>query len=143
MAEFMLHKATFRIGTTAALVNLSSYVRSITITGQAEMLDKTAMGSSARRRISGLKDFSVAVEFNQDQAASKVDATLWPLIGSTAKYVLIKAKSSATHATNPVWKGNMLLPSYTPIAGGVGSLATLSVTFNGDGVITRTTASVT
>ena len=140
MAEFMFHKGVFKIGTTSAVVNLSSYCRSITITGNAEMLDKTAMGSSARRRISGLKDFSVAVEFNQDFAAAKVDATLWPMIGSTAKYVTVRAKSSASTAVNPRWTGNVLLPSYSPVTGAVGSLATVSVTFQGDGVLTRKTS---
>jgi len=140
MAEFMFNKGVFKIGTTAAVVNLSSYVRSVTVTANAEMLDKTAMGSSGRRRISGLKDFSVTVEFNQDLAASKVDATLWPYIGSTAKWITTRAKSSASTAVNPRWTGNVLLPSYTPIAGAVGSLATLSVTFQGDGVLTRRTS---
>jgi len=140
MAEFMFNKGIFKIGTSSAVVSLSSYVKSITVTAQAEMLDKTPMGSSAKRRIAGMKDFTVAVEFNQDLAASKVDATLWPMIGSTAKWITTRAKSSASTAVNPRWTGNVLLPSYTPMAGAVGSLAGLSVTFQGDGVLTRRTS---
>ena len=141
MGEFMLHKADVRIGTSAALVSLSSYCKSVTITYMAEMLDKTAMGSSAKRRLAGLRDFNVALEFNQDLAASKVDATFWPMVGSTAKFISIKAKSSATTGVNPRWHGNVLLPSYTPVAGGVGSLAGLSLTLQGDGDMTRSTTS--
>jgi len=140
MGEFVLKDATLHIGTSGAPVALSTYVRSVTINYMAESLEKTAMGSSGKRRIAGLKDFNVTVEFNQDLAASKVDATLWGYVGSTNKHIAIKAHSSASTAINPRYHGKVLLPSYTPIAGGVGSLAGLSVTFEGDGILTRAVA---
>ena len=140
MAEFMFHKGVVKVGASAALVSLSSFTKSVTITHTAEMLDKTAMGSSAKRRLAGLKDFTVAVELNQDLAVSKVDATLWPMVGSTNKHIVIKAKSSASTGVNPRYVGKVLLPSYTPIAGAVGSLAGLSVTFQGDGLMSRLTS---
>jgi len=140
MAEFMFHKGVLKIGSSAALVSLSSFTRSITITYESEMLDKTAMGSSSRRRLSGLKNFTIAAEFNQDFTASKVDDTLWDYIGSTNQHILVKPFSSASTAVNPRFVGKVLLPSYTPIAGGVGALATISVTFQGDGLLYRYTS---
>lgn len=140
MGEFVLKDAIVKMGSSASLVSLSSYVRSVTVTYMAEILDKTAMGSSARRRIAGLKDFNVAVEFNQDFAGSKVDDTLWDYVGSTAQFIKLRSKSSASTGINPTFTGNVLLPSYSPIAGGVGDLATLSVTFQGDGILSRRTS---
>ena len=141
MAEIVLTDATFNVGTSAAPVNLSDHVRSITINYSAEIHDKTAMGSSARRRITGLKDFNIAVEFNQDYAANEVDATLWSYIGSTAKYMAVKAKSSGVDAVNPRFHGMAILDGYTPIGGSIGDLETVSVTFQGDGDLTRSTTS--
>lgn len=140
MGELVFKDASVKVGTTAAPVDLSDHVRSVTINYSAEMLDKTAMSSSGRRRIAGLKDFNVAIEFNQDFAASEVDATLFGYIGSTAKYITIKPQSSAADAVNPRFHGNVLLESY-PIGGDVGSLMVTSVTFQGDGVLARSTTS--
>ena len=140
MAVMVLKDAQVKVGTTAAPVDLSSWVRSATITYSAEIHDRTAMGSSARKRLAGLKDFNVTVEFNQDYAASAIDATLFPYVGSTNKWISIKKQSSATTGVNPRFHGKCLLESYSPISNGVGDLATVSVTFQGDGDLTRSTS---
>lgn len=140
MAEMVLKDAVVKIGTTSAPVDLSDHVRSVAINYSAEIHDRTAMGSSARKRLAGLKDFNVTVEFNQDYAASKVDATLFPYVGSTNKWINIKKASSATTGVNPRFHGKCLLESYSPISNGVGDLATVSVTFQGDGDLTRSTS---
>ena len=140
MGEMVLKDAVVKVGTTAAPVDLSDHVRSVTINYSAEIHDRTAMGSSARKRLAGLKDFSATVEFNQDYAASKVDATLFPYVGSTNKWISIKKASSATTGVNPRYHGKCLLESYSPISNGVGDLATVSVTFQGDGDLTRSTS---
>ena len=140
MGEMVLKDAVVKVGTTAAPVDLSDHVRSVTINYSAEIHDRTAMGSSARKRLAGLKDFSATVEFNQDYAASKVDATLFPYVGSTNKWINIKKASSATTGVNPRYHGKCLLESYSPISNGVGDLATVSVTFQGDGDLTRSTS---
>lgn len=140
MSEMVLKNAFFSIGTTAAPTALTSKVKSVNIVYSAEMLDKTAMGSSGRRRIAGLKDAKVTVEFNQDFAASQVDATLFPLIGSTAKRIVIRPTTAVVGTGNPRFYGNFLLDSYGPVAGSVGALHTVSASFTGDGVLTRSTA---
>jgi len=140
MAELVYLDASVKVGTTGALVDLSDHVRSVTITYSAELHDKTAMGSSGRKRIAGLKDFNVAVEFNQDYAAAKVDATLFAYVGSSGKWITVKPHSSATTGINPRFYGKVHLPDYTPVAGAVGELGTVSVTFQGDGILTRSVA---
>lgn len=121
-------------------VNLSSYVRSVTINYGAEMLEKTAMSANSKQRIAGLKDWSVDIEFNQDFAAATVDATLFPLVGAAAFPIEIRPDAGAVSATNPKYTGNALLESYPPISGSVGELATVSITLQGDGDLTRATA---
>ena len=120
-------------------VDLSTYVRQATINVSAAELEDTAMGDTYRSRVAGLKDWSVNLEFNQDFAAAAVDATLWPLLGTTT-VVTVKATSAANSATNPQYSGSVLVSQYNPLTNGVGDLATTSVTWQGAGTLSRLTA---
>lgn len=135
MATFALTDASVTIGG----VNLSDHVRSVTLEVSADELEDTAMGDTYRSRIGGLKDSSWTIEFNQDFAASKVDATLFPLLGTVAT-IVGKPTSAAVSATNPSYTGSALITQHSPIANGVGDLATMSVTWPGAGAVTRATA---
>ncbi|MFB5622476.1 MAG: hypothetical protein ACE5RH_00605 [Nitrosarchaeum sp.] len=107
------------------------------------MNDKTAMGSSARKRIPGLKDYTVSLEVNMDYATGSIDDVLFPLLGSTGGFMIIKPHTSAVGAGNPQYTGAFQLATYTPITGGVGQLATNSISLQGDGLLSRSTASTT
>lgn len=120
-------------------VDLSTFVRSVTINVEAEDLEDTAMGDTYRSRIAGLKDWSVDVEFNQDFAASAVDVTLWPLLG-TVTALIVKPVNTTTSATNPQYSGNVLVSEYNPLDGSVGDLATTSVSWPGAGTLSRATS---
>lgn len=135
MATFALTDASVTIGG----VNLSDHVRSVTLEVSADELEDTAMGDTYRSRIGGLKDSSWTIEFNQDFAASNVDATLFPLLGTVAT-IVGKPTSAAVSATNPSYTGSALITQHSPIANGVGDLATMSVTWPGAGAVTRATA---
>jgi hypothetical protein len=88
------------------------------------------MSSSAvKTQIAGLKTNQVTLDFHQDFAASTVEATFYPLIG-TLTTAVIKPVNSATSATNPSYSlADVLVTSWTPLNGGVGELSTASVTF--------------
>lgn len=127
--------------------DLSDYVRSITINFGAAIQDATAMqgaGVAADEQFTakraGLKDWSIDVEFNQDYAASAVDATLFDLVGADPFEVIAHATDAVVGATNPYFTGDCVLESYQPIAGAVGDLATTTVTFQGTGELDRTTS---
>ncbi len=140
MPEFVLKDCVVKIGaSTAAYVNLSDHVRGIAINYSAELQDKTAMGDGARAKIAGLKNWTMTIGFNQDFAADKVDATLFPLVGSTALSIFVKPTTAAVSATNPAWKGSALLGSYDPISGSIGDLSVTDVAFESDGDMTRQT----
>ena len=135
MAAFSFDDASVVINS----VDLSDHVRSITIDISAAELDDSAMGDDWRSRIGGVKDWSVTLEFNQGFAASEVDATLWPLLGTTTT-ITVKPTSDGVGATNPSYSGSVLVSDHKPLANAYGDLATMSVTYPGAGTLTRTAA---
>lgn len=135
MAEFVYTNAFLSIGGT----DLSDHVRQATLEYNAEMQDKTAMGDLTRTRLGGLKDWTLTVNFNQDFAASNVDATLFPLVG-TSVAIILRPDAAAVSATNPNFTGNAILESYAPLGGNVGDMAETPVTLQADGTLTRAVA---
>lgn len=121
-------------------VDLSDHVKSVTVNYSAEMLDATAMGNDTKISKGGLKNWSVEVEFHQDYATSNVDATLFPLVGSTFTVIVRPVKATAVSATNPNYTGTGILESYSPIGGAVGELAATSITIQPAGTLSRATA---
>ena len=117
-------------------VNLSDHIGSVTITTTDDVVETTAFGTSARTRVAGLADNSLALEFHQDYATSSVEATIYPIIGTT-KQIVVKPNGATTSATNPSYTFNALISEWTPLSGAVGELATASVTWPIDGEITK------
>lgn len=118
-------------------VNLSDHIASITLTTTDDVVDTTAFSSTAARtRVAGLADNSVALEFHQDYATSSVEATIYPLVGTTTA-VVVKPNGSTTAADNPSYSFTALVSEWTPLGGAVGELATASVTWPISGAITK------
>ena len=134
--------ATFVITSPVITVNgvdLSDHVTSVELNDETADIATTNFGSSGNTtRTGGLKDGSITIEFQQDYAASKVDATLWAARG-TAITVTVKATSAATASTNPLYSGSYLVTQYQPVSGKVGDLSTLSITWPRTGDLTRST----
>lgn len=121
-------------------VNLSDHIASVTLTANRDVVETTAFSSTAARtRIGGLADNSVTLEFHQDYATSSVEATIYPLLGSTTS-IVVKPNGSTTATDNPSYTFSALVSEWTPLNGAVGELATASVTWNIDGAITKATA---
>ena len=135
MAKFVLTDASVTLNS----VDLSDHVSSVTLEITADEIVTTAMGDTFQSRTGGLKDGTLSIEFQQDFAASEVDATLFPLLGSTTAFV-VKPTSGSVSSTNPSYAGNVLVNSHSPVANGVGELATMSVSFPTSGTITRATS---
>ena len=116
-------------------VNLSDHIASVTLTTNRDVVETTAFSSTAARtRIGGLADNSVTLEFHQDYATSSVEATIYPLLGSTTA-IVVKPNGSTTATDNPAYSFSALVSEWTPLNGAVGELATASVTWNIDGAI--------
>jgi len=123
MANFVLKDASIVIGG----VDLSNHCKSVSISYDAESQDNTVMGDTTRSMIGGLLNYGIEAEFTQDYASGSVDATLFPLVGTTA-VVVIKATSGAVSATNPKFTATALITAFSPVTGSVGDLAVSSCT---------------
>lgn len=120
-------------------VNLSTYVRKVTLNIEVDEQDVTAMGGNGyKAMIAGLKDWSVECDFNQDFGAAAVDATLWPLFATTTT-ISVNPTSAANSTTNPQYTGSVLVSRYTPLDGSVGDVSTITIPFRAAGPLTRNT----
>jgi hypothetical protein len=124
--------------------DLSDHISSITLQSTYDVLETTAFAggdvpNAAKTRIPGLVDNSVTLEFHQDFAAGEVDAILSAALGTTIA-VSVKPTTGAVSATNPQYQFNAVISDYTPLAGAVGELSTVSVTFPITGAIVRATS---
>jgi hypothetical protein len=118
------------VSLTVNAVDLSDHVREIKIDMSAEDLDATAMGAVSKAHAVGLRDDRGEVTFLQDYAASKVDATLSPLVSATTGFVIVvKPTTAAVSATNPSYTMTALLFDYSPIDAAVGEISMPEVTF--------------
>ena len=135
MAKFVATDYTITIGGT----DFSSSLAAVTLDITVEEQDTTAFGDTARTRIGGLQDASVSLDFHQDFGADSIDATLFPLLGTTVA-ITITPTSGAVSATNPTYSCNALVTQYQPFANNVGDLATLSVSWPVSGAVTRASA---
>lgn len=136
MARIVLTNAYVTINS----VDVSDHVASVTLNSSIDVIETTAFGTSgARARIGGLADNSISLEFHQDYASGSIEATIYPLLGTTTT-VVVKPNGSTTSATNPSYTATALVSEWTPLNGAVGELATASVTWPVSGAITKATA---
>ena len=135
MAKFVAtdYKVTINGGT------VSSSLASVELPIEIDEQETTAFGSEWRTRIAGLKSGSITLEFHQDFAAGALDSILWPLLGTNATVVVTPTSGSVT-SSNPAYSGTFLVSQYTPFASTVGDLATVGITWQLSGPLTRATA---
>jgi len=127
------------VSVTINSIDLSDHVASVTIETNYDEVETTAFGQTGKTRVAGLSDSSVSFDFHQDFAASEVEATIYPLLG-TLTSVLVKPTASAVGATNPSYSMTCLVNQWTPLSGGPGELSTASVTWPVSGTITKATS---
>jgi len=135
MAVLVLTDAVISVNSVA----LSDRANSISLNYEIDSVESTAFGSNGHKFVGGLQNNSLDIEFQQDFAASNVEATIFPLVGTTTT-VTIKASSAATSATNPIYSlTGCFLAAHTPVAASVGEMAMTSLSFTG-GVLTKANA---
>lgn len=133
MAAIVLTNASI----TVNAVDVSTLSNSVEITYEIESVETTSFGGN-RSFIGGLQNNSVTIEMMQDFAATKTEATIFPLVGTTTTLVF-KPTTAATSVTNPTYTiSGAYLSSHTPISATVGELAKTSLTFSG-GTLVKTT----
>jgi hypothetical protein len=138
LAKFFAQDYKITVGTAV----LSTSIAAVTLDITADEIEVTSFGDSYRRRIGGLKDASVSLDFHQDFGAGAVDALLFPLMGQTVA-IKIAPTSGTVTATNPEYRFDALVTQYQPFAGSIGDLASLSITWPVSSEVVRGTAPAT
>jgi hypothetical protein len=122
-------------------VDLSSSIARAELAMNVADVDATDFASGGYTElVGGLKSGSVSIDFHQDYAAASVDATIFPLIGSIGTVVIISGNGTAASSTTPAYTATVLVNGWNPVAGAVGDLSTVSVTWPTSGAITKATA---
>ena len=109
-------------------VDISDYVKTVTLNYSADMLEDTAMGDSTHSKQPGLKDWSIDLDLYQDFVDNGLDEDVWTAIsGGLSQNVEIRPTSSARGAANPGYTGLAQIESFTPIAGTIGEMAMMKL----------------
>jgi hypothetical protein len=122
--------------------DFSCWTRQITLNHNVAMQDfSTFCSNGFVEQRGGIIGSDLSVEFNQDFAASAVDAVFWPLfINRTLTYLDIKPTSSARASTNPSYVYAAYVGEYQPITGAVGDRASVTIPFKVTGKFDRLTS---
>jgi hypothetical protein len=126
---------------TIATVDLSAFIKSVTITQTAEEKETTAFGQLAMARLGGLRDYELSIDWYMSYAASPSPyAVIQTLIG-TAATCIVKKNSGTTSGTNPSFTGSFLVTEFPFIEAEHGEVHEFSTTwpYAGGTVITPAT----
>jgi hypothetical protein len=135
MSKIVLTDASITINAVA----LSAQANAVTINYEVDSIEVTAFGDTGHNFTGGLRNLSVEVTMMQNFSAGSVEATIYPLVGTTTTLV-IKPTSAAVGAANPSYTiAGAYLASHTPVSGSVGELSTTTLSFTG-GTITKAVA---
>lgn len=129
-------------GTVTTDLALNDHIRSVTLNNTAAMEDFTTFSDGGFTVVKpGLFSADIQIDFNQDYAASNVDATFGAaILAGTTYYIDVKPTSSARGATNASWVYKTFVTNYQPIANAVGERTGTVVSFAVDGKPARLTA---
>lgn len=140
MAKLVLTNAYVVFAST----DISSYVSSVSLSTTLDVVETTAFGDTARKRIAGLADNAITLEFHQDFASGALEQLVYPSDATskigTAVAMEIRPVNTTVAPTNPKYSFSALITEWTPINGAVGELATVSVTWPISGAITKATS---
>lgn len=130
MAISLIGVGTGSFKVTVAGVDLTADTKSVTINQTYDDVDITAMAATSKAHLPGLRDDSIDIEFFQDRAANKVDATLNGIIGVAAgATVVIIDGGTAASSTTPSYTLVGIPFTYSPVDGAVGAVSMTKVTF--------------
>jgi hypothetical protein len=120
-------------------VDLTNRITECTIEETFADVDTTAFGALAKTRVGGLGDHKFTVTLQQDFAAAEVEATIYPLIGTTTS-VTVKPLNATTSTTNPAYTFTVLVTDWKPVGGKVGELLMTNATWPISGLVTKATS---
>lgn len=135
MAIYLNNAAIVKIAT----IDLSVYVKSVTVNQSFDEVEVTAMGATSHVFAKGLENGSFDLVLLNDLVAAKVNATLQAAWGTTVA-ITVQQYSSATLATNPLYTSTILVNNLTPINGAPTDYSEQTLKFTCNSPIVVTTA---
>ena len=134
MAVLVLTNCSIKINT----VQLADRANTVTLNYEVDSVEVTAFGSGGHTFTGGLQNNSIEVALQQDFAAANVEATIYPLVGTTTTVEIIPVNTTVGVGNPKYTISNAFLASHSPVAGGVGELASTSLTFTGGTLVKAT-----
>jgi len=120
--------------------DLTSWTSKVELSDEFEAKKTTTFASGgAEENKGGLESFEIAITFKQDYAAAALDAIMWALRRSVVTFAA-RAQIAAVSTSNPQYQGSILINKWVPIAGNVGDVAEVDVTYPGSGPLARATS---
>lgn len=121
------------VGLKIATVDLSEYITAITLTQTFDEVETTTMGQNSHGFAKGLEASTLQVDFLNDWAAAKVQATLQAAYGTSVTALIVPVRSATAtpiSATNPLYTVSILVNNLTPVGtSGPAEYANSSMTF--------------
>lgn len=117
-------------------VDVSNYVNSVEIDGDAEVKDSTGFGDGTRTYAVGYKNWSLKLNFMHDYADNGMNEQLYAWWGTSQAIEITKADATVS-ATNPKFSGTGIFQSVPLFNASVGEISGGSITVQGSGVLTR------
>lgn len=120
--------------------SLTAYCSKIELSDEFEAKGVTTFASGgAEEVLGGLEKFELGVTFLQSYTVAELDAIMWALRRSVVTFSG-RADDAAVSTSNPQYQGSILINKWVPIAGSVGDVAEVDVTFPGSGPLARVTS---
>lgn len=123
-------------------VDMSAMCKKATLAINVDEKESTAFSTSTapfKTRLGGLRDWDVELDFNQDMTTGSVDATLFPLLGTSVAFEL-RAQAGGGSTNNPAYRSaGVLISTYQVADAAVGDMAHSSAKWPGSAPIYRQT----
>lgn len=120
--------------------DLTDWTSKIELSDEFEAKKTTTFGSGgAEENEGGLESFEAAFTFKQDYDAAALDEIMWALRRQVVTFAT-RAMEDAVSSSNPQYQGSILINKWVPIAGNVGDVGEVDVTYPGSGPLARVTS---
>lgn len=120
--------------------DVTQWCAKMELNDEFEDKDSTTFASGgAKEVLGGLESGEVGITFKQDYTAAALDAIMWPLRRTVVTWKA-RADLDPVSASNPQYSGSILINKWVPIAGSVGDVAEVDVSFPLSGPMTRVTS---
>lgn len=136
MAKKVLLDAQLSINGT----DVTTWTAKLELEDNFEDKDGTTFASGgAKEVLGGLESGEVGITFKNSYTVGELDATMWALRRQVVTWTA-RADADAVSTSNPQYSGSILINKWVPIAGTVGDVAEVDVTFPLSGPMARATS---